>query len=145
MLSRLGVTAIDPCITTPLRVSSHGHPHQQEDLLAAIRHCHEHDIAVMCDLLLGEPGETVETVTESIRFFQRAGPDCVGTALGLRLYPGTRIAAVVAKEGPLEANPSIRRRYDGPVDLVRPTFYLSASLRERSARLVRDLIAGDQR
>ena len=64
-------------------LSVYGQPHRQEDLLAAIRHCREHGIAVMCDLLLGGPGETVETVTESIRFFQHAGPDCVGTALGL--------------------------------------------------------------
>ena len=126
-------------------LSVYGQPHRQEDLLAAIRHCRQHGIAVMCDLLLGGPGETVETVTESIRFFQHAGPDCVGTALGLRLYPRTRITAMVAKEGPLETNPSIRRHYDGPVDLLRPTFYISASLGERPARLVRDLIAGDQR
>jgi radical SAM superfamily enzyme YgiQ (UPF0313 family) len=126
-------------------LSVYGQPHRQEDLLAAIRHCHEQGIAVMCDLLLGGPGETVATVTESIRFFQHAGPDCVGTALGLRLYPRTRIAAVVAGECPLETNPSIRRHYNGPVDLLRPTFYISASLGERPARLVRDLIAGDRR
>ena len=126
-------------------LSVYGQPHRQEDLLAAIRHCRQHGIAVMCDLLLGGPGETVETVTESIRFFQHAGPDCVGTALGLRLYPRTRITAVVAREGPLETNPSIRRHYDGAVDLLRPTFYISAALGDRPARLVRDLIAGDQR
>ncbi len=126
-------------------LSVYGQPHRQEDLLAAIQHCRHHGIAVMCDLLLGGPGETVETVTESIRFFQQAGPDCVGTALGLRLYPRTRIAAVVAREGPLESNPSIRRHYDGAVDLLCPTFYISAALGDRPARLVRDLIAGDQR
>jgi hypothetical protein len=126
-------------------LSVYGQPHRQKDLLAAIRHCREHGIAVMCDLLLGGPGETVESVTESIRFFQRAGPDCVGTALGLRLYPRTRIAAMVAEEGPLESNPSIRRHYEGAVDLLRPTFYISALLGECPARLVIDLIAGDQR
>ena len=126
-------------------LSVYGQPHRQEDLRAAIQHCRSRGIAVMCDLLLGGPGETTETVTESIRFFQKAGPDCVGTALGLRLYPRTRIAAMVAEEGPLETNPSIRRHYDGAVDLLRPTFYVSAALGERPARLVRDLIAGDQR
>ena len=65
--------------------------------------------------------------------------------LGLRLHPRTRITAMVAREGPLEANPSIRRHYDGPVDLLHPTFYISAALGGRPARLVRDLIAGDQR
>jgi radical SAM superfamily enzyme YgiQ (UPF0313 family) len=126
-------------------LSVYGQPHRQEDLRAAIRHCREQGIAVMCDLLLGGPGETVETITESIRFFQHAGPDCVGTALGLRLYGRTRIAARIAQEGPWETNPSIRRHYAGPVDLLRPTFYISSSLGDRPARLVRDLIAGDQR
>ena len=126
-------------------LSVYGQPHRQEDLLAAIGHCRQHGVAVMCDLLLGGPGETVATVTESIHFFQQAAPDCVGTALGLRLYPRTRIAATVAREGSLEANPSIRRHYDGTVDLLRPTFYISASLGNRPAKLICDLIAGDQR
>jgi radical SAM superfamily enzyme YgiQ (UPF0313 family) len=126
-------------------LSVYGQPHRQEDLQAAIRFCRENGIAIMCDLLLGGPGETIETVTESIRFFQQVGPDCVGTALGLRLYPQTRIAATIAQEGPWETNPSIRRHYGGPVDLLRPTFYISASLGEHPARLVRDLVAGDQR
>jgi tryptophan 2-C-methyltransferase len=124
---------------------TYGQLHRQEDLRAAIRHCREHGIAVMCDLLLGGPGETAETVTESIRFFQHAGPDCIGTALGLRLFPRTPIAAMVAEEGPMETNPSIRRHYQGAVDLLRPTFYISALLGERPAQLVHDLIAGDPR
>ena len=60
----------------------------------------------------------------------------IGTALGLRLYPRTQIAEMVTREGPLETNPSLRRHYDGPVDLLRPTFYISASLGERPARLL---------
>jgi radical SAM superfamily enzyme YgiQ (UPF0313 family) len=130
---------------SPAMLAVYNQPHRREDLSAAIRHCRQHGIAVMCDLLLGGPGETVETVTESIRFFQQAGPDCVGTALGIRLYPRTPMAAMVAKEGRWETNPSIRRHYEGAVDLLRPTFYISAALGERPARLVRDLVAGDRR
>jgi radical SAM superfamily enzyme YgiQ (UPF0313 family) len=126
-------------------LAAYGQPHRPDDIRAAIGHCRQQGIAVMCDLLLGGPGETVETVAESIRFFQQAGPDCVGAALGLRLYPQTAIAAWVAAEGPLETNPAIRRRYDGAINLMRPTFYISAALGERPARLVRDLIAGDPR
>ena len=126
-------------------LTTYGQPHRQEDLRRAVGHCRQHGIAVMCDLLLGGPGETPATVAESIRFFQQAGPDCVGAGLGLRLYPRTRIAGVVAEEGPIENNPGLRRHYDGPVDLLRPTFYISTALGENPARLVRDLIAGDQR
>jgi radical SAM superfamily enzyme YgiQ (UPF0313 family) len=99
----------------------------------------------MIDLLLGGPGETPQTVEESLRFLRRIDPDCAGAALGIRLYPGTAITGMLAAEGPLDENPAIRRRYEGPIDLVRPTFYVSPALGERPARLVRELIAGDPR
>jgi len=99
----------------------------------------------MLDLLLGGPGEMPETLAESIEFFRAIGPDCIGAALGVRIYPGTGMAALAAAEGPMETNPAIRRRYEGPIDLLRPTFYISSLLGQRPARLVRDLIAGDQR
>jgi hypothetical protein len=40
---------------------------------------------------------------------------------------------------------SIRRKYDGPIDWLRPTFYISGALGERPGELVRDLIDGDHR
>ncbi len=120
-------------------------PHRAGDLASAVRLCRERGIAVMIDLLLGGPGETPETLAETIGFMKRIGPDCVGAALGLRLYPGTEATREVAAEGPLEANPGLKRRYDGPVDLARPTFYISPALGERPARLVKDLIGGDER
>ena len=45
----------------------------------------------------------------------------------------------------METNPAIRRHYEGPIDLLRPTFYIARTLGDRPARLVRELIAGDQR
>ncbi len=126
-------------------LATYRQPHRRDDLAAAIRVCRENGIAVMIDLLLGGPGETPETAAETVEFLKRAGPDCAGAALGVRLYPGTEVAERVAAEGPLEANPAIRRRYDGPVDLFRPTFYISPALGENPAALVKDLIAGDQR
>jgi tryptophan 2-C-methyltransferase len=120
-------------------------PHRKEDLTRAVGLCREHGMAVMLDLLLGGPGETPETLTESIEFFRRLGPDCVGAPLGLRIYPGTPAEAIVAAEGPMEANPAIRRKYAGSVDLLWPTFYISAALGRNPARLVREVIAGDRR
>ena len=69
----------------------------------------------------------------------------MGAALGVRIYPDTPLAARIAAEGPLETNPSIRRRYEGPVDLLQPTYYIAAALGPRPATLVRELIAGDSR
>jgi len=126
-------------------LATYRQPHRQADLAAAVTLCRRNRIAVMLDMLLGGPGETPETIAETIRFFRQIDPDCAGAALGMRLYPGTPVAAMLAAEGPPETNPNIRRHYQGPVDLLRPTFYVSAALGERPARLVRELIAGDPR
>jgi len=120
-------------------------PHRKEDLARAVRLCRRHGMAVMLDLLLGGPGETPETVADSIAFLKEIGPDCAGAQLGMRLYPGTPAVGVVAAEGPLEDNPAVRRKYGGPVDLLWPTFYIAAALGEHPARLVREIIAGDER
>jgi len=122
-----------------------GQPHRMTDLAAAIRTCHEHEIAVMVDLMLGALGETPQTVAEGIEAIKLAGPDCCGAALGVRLYPGLPLAAEVAHEAPLGGHPGIMRRYDGPVDLFKPTFYISPALGPRPAAAVRKAIAGDQR
>ena len=45
----------------------------------------------------------------------------------------------------MEQNPGIRRYYDGPIDLLRPTFYISPELGDRPATLVRELIGDDPR
>jgi radical SAM superfamily enzyme YgiQ (UPF0313 family) len=119
--------------------------HRRDDLRKVVGLCRKHDLAVMVDLLLGGPGETPETLGDSIEFFKRLGPDCVGAALGMRLYPGTAAPEVLLQEGPLEDNPGLRRRYEGPVDLLYPTFYISPALGPNPARTVKELVAGDER
>ena len=119
--------------------------HRKDDLANAVQLCGDNGIIVMLDLLLGGPGETPETVAETINFVKRIGPDAVGASLGLRIYPGTPMTELLAAEGPLETNDNLRRKYDGPVDFFKPTFYLSSLLGERSAELVCDLIRGDRR
>jgi radical SAM superfamily enzyme YgiQ (UPF0313 family) len=129
----------------PAMLAAYGHRHGEEDLVRAVRLCRENGIAVMLDMLLGGPGETPETVKETIEAFKEINPDCAGAALGVRIYPGTPLASIVAAQGPMEINPNIRRRYDGPVALLRPTFYVSSALGEQPARLVRELIGRDER
>lgn len=130
---------------SPALLAVYGQTHRKEDLAEAVRLCRAYGIAVMLDLLLGGPGETPASVAETIRFVRQIAPDCAGAALGVRIYPGTAIHARIAAEGPLETNPAIHRRYPGPVDLLRPTFYVSPALGDQPARLVREAIGGDPR
>ncbi|MDY0354718.1 MAG: radical SAM protein [Sedimentisphaerales bacterium] len=120
-------------------------PHRAADLAEAVRLCRDNGIKVMIDLLLGGPGETPETAATTIEFVKKIGPDCAGASVGIRIYPGTGMVEKVASEGPVETNPAIRRRYTGPCDFFQPTFYIAPGLGPEPARLVKDLIAGDQR
>jgi len=119
--------------------------HSAADIKQAVKLCRRYDIAVMIDLLLGGPGETPDTLAETINFMKSLDADCIGAALGLRIYEGTAAAQLIRAQGPLETNPAIRRRYAGPVEFCQPTFYISSRLGEQPAQLVRDLIAGDER
>ncbi len=125
-------------------LKSYRQPHGRDDLATAVKLCRANGIVVMIDLLLGGPRETPDTVAETIRFVKEIGPDCAGAALGMRVYPGTAAAEIIAGQGPLESNPGIRRHYTGPVELLKPTFYISSELGEHPAQLMRDFIAGDQ-
>jgi radical SAM superfamily enzyme YgiQ (UPF0313 family) len=71
-------------------------------------------------LLLGGPGETRSTVEESLGFAESLHLDSLKITVGMRIYPNTPLASVAVVEG-------IVRRDD---DLLRPRFYLSASVRD---------------
>jgi radical SAM superfamily enzyme YgiQ (UPF0313 family) len=124
---------------------TYGQPHRHDDLATAVNLCREHEITVMLDLLLGGPGETPATLSETIEGVKRISPDCAGAALGIRVYPGTPLAAMLPAEGAMESNPSIVRHYHGPIDLLQPTFYISHALGPHPARLVRQMIGDDHR
>ncbi len=120
-------------------------PHRSEDLATAVRLCRENGMKVMIDLLLGGPGETPQTVAETIHFVKQIDPDCAGASLGIRVYPGTDMVGALRGQGPLGRNPGLRRKYTGEIDLFQPTFYISPALGPEPARLVKDLTGGDQR
>jgi len=119
--------------------------HTKEDLAATVQICKDNGITVMIDLLLGGPGETPQTARETIDFIKQIAPDAAGAPLGVRVYPHTEMADILAKEGPPESNPNICRKYDGKVDLFQPSFYISKALGEKPAALIKDIIAGDTR
>jgi radical SAM superfamily enzyme YgiQ (UPF0313 family) len=128
-----------------LMLSAYRQPHRAQDLGRAVQLCREVGIRVMVDLLLGGPGETHETAAETIEFLKGTDVDCVGAACAVRIYPGTGMVEALERQGAIEQNPGLRRKYTGPVDFFRPTFYVSPTLGSDPAALVKDLIAGDER
>ena len=92
------------------------------DLLAA------HGIRRIGFLLLGGPGETRETVEESLAFAESLHLDMLKITVGVRIYPGTPLARRAVRDGMISSED----------DLLRPRFYLAHGLepwiRERVAR-----------
>jgi len=146
-MSQAGCAGIDFTgdSASPSMLKTYQQEHNKDDLASAVRLCRLHNIAVMIDLLLGGPGETPQTVQETIEFIKKINPDCAGAALGIRIYPNTAMEKIVAEELKVETDGNIHRKYTGPIDLFKPTFYISKALGERPAELVKDLIDGDDR
>ena len=126
-------------------LEAYAQPHRLRDIAAAILACRNNGITVMLDLMFGGPGETPQTVAEAVTFAKTLPVDCVGAGLGVRLYPHLPILEKIAAEAPLDRNPGVRRPYKGPLDLLRPTFYVSPAMGDRPAEVIRGCIAGDAR
>ncbi|MBN2456186.1 MAG: cobalamin-dependent protein [Sedimentisphaerales bacterium] len=129
----------------PSMLKTYRQAHGKEELGWAVNFCRTNGIRVMIDLLLAGPGETYETLTETIEFVKHINPDCVGAPVGIRIYPGTAMEHIVNQMGTLEKNPNIQRSYSGPVDFLKPTFYISEQLGRQPAQLVNELIGKDER
>jgi anaerobic magnesium-protoporphyrin IX monomethyl ester cyclase len=81
--------------------------------------------------LVGGPGETAETIEETLAFaaWRLGRGDAVYLTVGLRIYPGTTLHRIAIAEGTVPANSS----------LLDPTFYFSSAIQfdETVARLKR--------
>ncbi len=73
-----------------------------------------------CFLLLGGPGETPETVRESVALLEAHQPLLVNLTVGVRIYPGLPLQEIAVSEGLVQR--------DDP--LLWPKFYLSPAVRD---------------
>jgi radical SAM superfamily enzyme YgiQ (UPF0313 family) len=71
-------------------------------------------------LLLGGPGETPETVNESLSFADSLELEWLKITTGIRIYPETELAAIAVAEGSITPED----------DLLSPKFYLAPHLDE---------------
>jgi radical SAM superfamily enzyme YgiQ (UPF0313 family) len=71
-------------------------------------------------LLLGGPGETKESVEESLSFADSLHLETLKITVGLRIYPQTPLARTALAEGVISADE----------DLLLPRFYLTPELRD---------------
>jgi radical SAM superfamily enzyme YgiQ (UPF0313 family) len=108
------------------------------DIVHATRFAKDTGMAVMLDLLLGSPGETRESIEQTVEVAGMAGADRIGVSLGVRVYPETELARrVSAKEhtGGLV----------GGGDPAEPLFFLEPQIAPFVFEWMNSLIGEDER
>ena len=128
----------------PLLLHTLGRKHTGDMIEEAAELCRKYEMACMFDLLLGAPGETPETLRDIVEFMKWIDADCVGASMGVRLYPGTALAARLERR--IESNaPGIYRKDSDRTDLLQPVYFLSPELGEDPHQLLSDMIGKDER
>jgi anaerobic magnesium-protoporphyrin IX monomethyl ester cyclase len=104
-----------------------GAPHdggELEDRLAPMletcRLCEAQDLHYTISFTFGEPGDTRETVEAKLDFLRRIKPAMANLRVGVSVLPGTAVAEQARAEGLITDDN----------DLIKPTFYLAASVRD---------------
>ena len=88
------------------------------DIQQASRICRNAGMAFCHSLLLGGPGETMDSVRRTCETICGTRPTAVVCMVGIRVFPNTRMAKVAAEEGFVGSAP----------DFLEPVFYLSPAV-----------------
>jgi len=139
LLAAAGCTSVDFGVDSgaAAMLPALGKSFSVDDLRGATRAAKAAGLDVCHSLLFGGPGETPETVAETVRFMDELAPTAVVAMVGLRIYPGTELAVRAREAGIVgEREP-----------LLQPRFYAAGRLAEDPEvewlfRLVRDAAAG---
>jgi radical SAM superfamily enzyme YgiQ (UPF0313 family) len=103
---------------SPVMLGRYRKPFTVEHALAAHREARAAGLHVAHYILLGGPGETVETVNATLDLCDRIEDAVLFFFCGVRIYPGTQVHAIALREGQV-----------GPTDdLLAPRFYAPAGL-----------------
>jgi len=68
---------------------------EPEDIERAARCCERENITVMFDLLIGAPGESEESMRNTVELAKRSCAARIGVSTGVRVYEGTELALLV--------------------------------------------------
>jgi tryptophan 2-C-methyltransferase len=120
-----------------------GRDYTCEDVSRTADICRRSGLIFMYDLLLGGPGETRDSLKETIEAMKRMSPHRIGASLGVRVYPKTSLAKMVLQQGPVERNPNLHGEKGS--SFLAPVFYLSAELGQDASQYLEELIGGDER
>jgi radical SAM superfamily enzyme YgiQ (UPF0313 family) len=89
-----------------------------EDIRNASAICRKNDMPFCHSLLLGGPGETMDTIQATVDNILEIDPTAVICMIGIRIFPHTRIAAIAMEEEITDASENY----------LKPAFYLSPAV-----------------
>lgn len=122
LMQQAGFAQIDctPDSASPRMIRAMGKNFSWEDLVRAARTIRDRGMPTTWFFLFGGPGETAETIQETLDFIDRevSPEDLVLMAIGLRIYPGTPLHRAAIREGIVTPDE----------DLLAPRFYISPAL-----------------
>ncbi len=91
---------------------------EPDDLRRASAMCHKYHLKFCHSLIFGGPGETLQTVTETIDLMEELKPTAVIAMTGIRVLPGTGMVEIALRDGQI----------DDDDNLIHPKFYISPNL-----------------
>lgn len=91
------------------------------DRLEEVCHvCEDGDLHYSITQVFGVPGETSESVEQKLSFLRRINPALANLRVGMRMLPGSEVAALARREGIISDE----------AELVQPRFYVADSVRD---------------
>jgi len=91
---------------------------EPDDLRQSSELCHKHRLKFCHSLIFGGPGETLQTVTETIDLMEAVKPTAVIAMTGIRILPGTEMVEIALRDGQMDSDDN----------LLHPKFYVSPNL-----------------
>ena len=115
------------------------------NVVQAVESCKEAGITCMLDLLIGGPGETKKTITETIEKVKKLNPDRIGLSVGVRVYPQTQLAKMIQSMSDDEKKTCLFGEIEDNENFLRPIFYITEELGWEVHKFLADLIGDDER
>jgi tryptophan 2-C-methyltransferase len=115
------------------------------DIRRAVETSRRHGFRYIIELLFGTPGETAATIKDTIDYMKEIDAERVSVTVGLRVFPGTELEAIVRAEGITRENRNLHGAIENNDDLLKPLFYLPMTIGPKPLEYIDSLTRGDHR
>jgi radical SAM superfamily enzyme YgiQ (UPF0313 family) len=105
----------------PAMLANMGKDFTVDDMIRASETCAHAGLSFCHSLLIGGPGETMESVKRSFHRVAAMSPTAVICMIGIRVFPKTRLFQIAMEEGRIDKNQN----------LLEPFFYISPAIENK--------------